>query len=44
MNFQSTSSGRWAATSSIQRDVIHAQGHTGSQKNSTSAMWAGYRV
>src|SRR5882757_8604377 len=39
MNFQSISSGRWAATSTIHRDVIHAQGHTGSQKNSTSAMW-----
>jgi hypothetical protein len=38
MKRQSTSSGRRAATSCTQRDVIHAHGHTGSQKNSTSAM------
>src|SRR5881227_370939 len=38
MNFQSTSIGCSAHTFTTQRDVIHAHGHTGSQKNSRSAM------
>src|SRR3954451_15318723 len=38
MKRQSTSSVRCDATSSTQREVIHAHGHTGSQKKSTSLM------
>src|SRR5438552_16920323 len=38
MNFQSTSIGRSAVTLTTQRDVRYAHGHTGSQKNSRSAM------
>src|SRR4051812_43188033 len=38
MNFQSTSSGRSAVTFTTHREVIHAHGQTGSQKNSRSAM------
>ncbi len=38
MNFQSTSIGRSSVTFTTQRDVSHAHGHTGSQKNSRSAM------
>src|SRR4051812_14694182 len=37
MKRQSTVRSRWRATSPTQREVSHAQGHTGSQKNSTSA-------
>src|SRR5215207_4226919 len=38
MNLHRTSRSRCAATSVTQREVIHAHGHTGSQKNSTSTM------
>src|SRR5687767_10163109 len=38
MKRQSTSIGCSSITLTTQRDVIHAQGHTGSQKNSRSAM------
>jgi hypothetical protein len=42
MNRQSTCIGRSASTFTTQRDVIQAQGHTGSQKNSRSATAAFY--
>src|SRR5215467_8702592 len=38
MNRHSTSIGRSCNTFTTQRDVIHAHGHTGSQKNSRSAI------
>ena len=38
MNFQSTSMGRSSSTFTTQREVSQAQGQTGSQKKSTSAM------
>src|SRR4051794_18157642 len=40
MNFQSTSIGFSSITFTTHRDVSHAQGQTGSQKNSRSAMGA----
>src|SRR5215468_2213797 len=40
MKRQSTVRSRWRATSVTQRDVSHAHGHTGSQKNSTSVTFA----
>jgi hypothetical protein len=44
MKRQSTSIGRSSNTFTTQRDVIHAHGHTGSQKNSRSATTAFYRA
>src|SRR5688572_2192379 len=38
MNFQSTSIGRSSMTFTTHREVSHAHGHTGSQKNSRSAI------